>query len=210
MNKVINNARLALENSRQNNELLPPEVGCLYDGNLAEKFREETERVNGSCFIVENAELLPNRISDYLRKKKINSVAIYDNKVISSDKLSAELAKSNPLMKIISGKPGRNTALEVETGLTGTYKLIAETGSVVVISDTPGGRFGSLLPPHHIVVATEAQLLPSFHSLGKDKEFVNTKWSVLISGPSRTADIEQTLILGVHGPLSLAVFIISG
>jgi L-lactate dehydrogenase complex protein LldG len=73
-----------------------------------------------------------------------------------------------------------------------------------------GGRALSILPPHHVVLARRDQLLPD---LPAAYALVKTKYAdnypsllCLISGPSRTGDIERILVLGAHGPKKLTIF----
>ena len=98
----------------------------------------------------------------------------------------------------------------VLVGLTGAYAALADTGSVVVISGPGRGRIASLLPPTHIAVIRAEQLYPSlgaFLAASPDIAEVGAN-TVVITGPSRTGDIEGTLVLGVHGPGDLQVVVI--
>ena len=87
--------------------------------------------------------------------------------------------------------------------------LVSRTGSVVLGSHSAGGRRLSVLPPLHIVVARLDQLVSSLdtalEALGQE---ANWSYATIITGPSRTADIEKILVLGAHGPKRLAVVII--
>lgn len=106
-------------------------------------------------------------------------------------------------------------AKELETcdaGVTQCDALVAQTGSVLVTSRSAGGRALSVLPPHHVALATAEQLisdLPAAFELLRSRyagdwpSFVS-----LITGPSRTGDIERILVLGAHGPKKLTVVLI--
>ncbi len=96
-----------------------------------------------------------------------------------------------------------------DAGLTECDALVAQTGSVILTARTGGGRALSVLPPHHVVIARREQLLPD---LPAAYEFVQQRhgaeWpslTTLITGPSRTGDIERIIILGAHGPKKLTV-----
>jgi hypothetical protein len=104
-----------------------------------------------------------------------------------------------------------------DVGVTGCDFLIAETGSVVVLSKPEQPRSISLLPPFHIVVATARQILPDVFDLfaqlaGADQSITGGPPSglTIISGPSKTGDIEGKLVTGVHGPRELHVVLIQG
>src|SRR5690606_16085237 len=100
---------------------------------------------------------------------------------------------------------------EIEVGITGCEFLIAHTGSVMVSSAQKGGRQMFVYPPLHIVIAKKNQLVDYLEKAyegihGKYKENFPSQIA-LITGPSRTADIEKTLVLGAHGPRELRVFV---
>jgi L-lactate dehydrogenase complex protein LldG len=90
--------------------------------------------------------------------------------------------------------------------------LIAQTGSVLVTGRSAGGRALSVLPPHHVVLARKSQLLadlPDAFALLKQKYAPDyPSFISIITGPSRTGDIERILVLGAHGPKRLTIFII--
>jgi L-lactate dehydrogenase complex protein LldG len=101
---------------------------------------------------------------------------------------------------------------KADAGITGCDALIAQTGSILLTTRTGGGRALSVLPPHHLVVATVAQViadLPSAFQLLQDRygnDFPS--FMTLITGPSRTGDIERTLVLGAHGPKTVTVILV--
>ncbi len=104
-----------------------------------------------------------------------------------------------------------HTALSpVSIGLTGAMAGLADTGSLVLQSGSGRGRLASLLPLVHIALLTPNQLFPSLgHFVQAHPNAArNASNLVLVTGPSRTADIEQTLTLGVHGPKELHIILI--
>ncbi|MBM3887541.1 MAG: hypothetical protein FJ388_00280 [Verrucomicrobia bacterium] len=97
-----------------------------------------------------------------------------------------------------------------DAGLTECDALVAQTGSVLVTTRSAGGRALSILPPHHVVLARRDQLLPDLpaaYALVR-KKYADNPPSLLclITGPSRTGDIERILVLGAHGPKKLTIF----
>ena len=103
---------------------------------------------------------------------------------------------------------------DVRVGLSGVEAGLAATGSLVVVSGTGKARTASLLPPVHIAVISSSQLLPDLESwlatyddVGKEKLRQSSN-AVVISGPSRTADIAMQLILGMHGPRELHIILV--
>lgn len=94
---------------------------------------------------------------------------------------------------------------QAEVGITRAETALAETGSLVLASGAETARMTSLLPPVHIVLLAESRIVPSLFEWVKQRPGSMPANLVLVSGPSKTADIEQTMIVGVHGPKRLVV-----
>ncbi|WP_353127761.1 LutC/YkgG family protein [Parapedobacter pyrenivorans] len=101
---------------------------------------------------------------------------------------------------------------EAEAGITACEALIARSGSVLISNGNAAGRRLTIYPHVHVVVAYASQLVMDIKD-GLD--FVQQRYGEnlpslisVISGPSRTADIEKTLVLGAHGPKKLYVFLL--
>jgi L-lactate dehydrogenase complex protein LldG len=93
-------------------------------------------------------------------------------------------------------------------GITGCTCAIAETGTLMLTS-APGQPLGtSLLPEIHVVIVHRSQVVASLEQALQMKEVRDAGAMVLITGPSRTADIEMTLTIGVHGPKELCVYLV--
>jgi L-lactate dehydrogenase complex protein LldG len=97
----------------------------------------------------------------------------------------------------------------IDAGLTLAKSAIAETGSLVLWPDASEPRLMSLVPPVHFVLLDAATIHADFHSaLGAENwEAGLPTNALLISGPSKTADIQQTLAYGAHGPRELIVLL---
>jgi L-lactate dehydrogenase complex protein LldG len=96
-----------------------------------------------------------------------------------------------------------------DVGITGCDSAIAETGSLVMLSAPGRSRTVSLLPPEHLAIVRPEDLVFSMGEFfARHAERVKNATScTFITGPSRTADIELTLTLGIHGPGKVAVVI---
>ena len=109
----------------------------------------------------------------------------------------------------------RETIRRADVGLTGTDYALAETGSLVIVPRRGLSRLVSLVPPVHIALVRPEEVLESLHDLfllrrleyyrrgGEMGSYLN-----FITGPSRTADIEMTIVQGVHGPKSVHLVLI--
>jgi L-lactate dehydrogenase complex protein LldG len=105
----------------------------------------------------------------------------------------------------------KENLFQVDAAITSTVGGIAETGAIILWPDKKEPRLMSLVPPIHIAVLEADRIYNTFGEVMQAQ-----KWSekmptnaVLISGPSKTADIELTLAFGVHGPKELIVLILS-
>lgn len=103
--------------------------------------------------------------------------------------------------------------LNLNVGLTGCEFLVAHLGSVLISSAQVSGRRLNVYPETHIVVAHEDQIVDFLDTaIEKIQDKYKNRLPSLISnitGPSRTADIEKTLVMGMHGPKALIVIITS-
>ncbi len=130
------------------------------------------------------------------------------------------------LLAIINGRPWHSTIAPLsaqlhklgapltsqrtaEVSLTHCNALVARTGSIIIDSSANEGRVSSIYAPVHIVIAYHNQLIVDlsdyFSSLNPA---AMPSSATIIGGPSRTADIEKTLVLGAHGPKELHLFIL--
>ncbi|HRY32434.1 MAG TPA: lactate utilization protein [Bacteroidales bacterium] len=107
---------------------------------------------------------------------------------------------------------GDEQILKTRISLTSCEYLVARPGSIMVSSKNAGGRRMNVFPDIHVVVAYTNQLVPDIkqafahisNKYGKKLPSLIT----LVTGPSRTADIEKTLVMGAHGPRELYLFLI--
>jgi L-lactate dehydrogenase complex protein LldG len=97
----------------------------------------------------------------------------------------------------------------VDIGITSADYALADTGTLVMLASPQEARLISLLPPAHIAVVPRSRILTGLDELFAilPQPAEQTSSMVLITGPSRTADIEQILVRGVHGPGRITVVI---
>jgi len=101
---------------------------------------------------------------------------------------------------------------QAAVGITSCEALVARTGSLLVAPDTASGRRLSIYPDQHLVLARPSQIVAE---IGDALRAVQARYGAtlpsmlsLTTGPSRTADIEKTLVLGAHGPRRLSLFLL--
>lgn len=128
---------------------------------------------------------------------------------------SEQLEKQSNLPKLLEyNKPieawKKQLFYEVDASLTSSLGGIAETGSLIVWPTEDEPRTMSLVPPIHFVIMEKSKLHSTFAEAIRIMDWTSKipTNALLISGPSKSADIEQTLAYGVHGPKELVVIVI--
>ena len=182
--------------------------------SLFQRFEEELTLVGGSVRRVVSREDLVGFLSDLCMKEAYRSIVL--SREASLEGLGFEEELKKRLSGITLSKVSRTDLIGqlrgADVGVTGCEFLVAETGTVVLRSSPEAPRALSLLPHAHVVIAREGQLLPTTASclerLRADQSSPSS-CITLITGPSRTADIEKVLVKGVHGPKSLSVVVMS-
>ena len=121
------------------------------------------------------------------------------------------------LVDALPGGAARAAYFAADVGISGVDYLVAETGTVAVLAKPDDPRSLSLLPPVHVAVADRSQILPDlfdlFEALGLDPTADGPRLPscvALITGPSKTGDIELRLVTGVHGPGEVHVVLLDG
>ncbi|WP_347333564.1 LutC/YkgG family protein, partial [Ralstonia pseudosolanacearum] len=97
-------------------------------------------------------------------------------------------------------------------GITGCFCAIAETGSLMLLSGPEQVASTALLPETHIAVVPQSRIvsdLEAAYALVRAERGELPRATNVISGPSRTGDIEQTIVLGAHGPYRVHVIVVT-
>ena len=183
------------------------------EGTLVELFGDNLEAVDGHCVMVhgelEIVHALTNIIVE-LQKTKLRARRI----ALSDDAVVERLARLIPVeVDEIKVAPGAAELFGYDVGISRVQGAIAETGTLVLDTERERHRLISLLPPVHIAIVDASQihltLGETLSVLRCDTEEVSPTIT-FITGPSRTADIELTLAIGVHGPQELYVIVNDG
>lgn len=169
---------------------------------LLERFRLKSELQSSTVDIVAQEADAPAAIARYLTSMNLPKSAVVQPALAALDWAGAGLA--------VEARGARDADL---VGITGCFCAVAETGTLMMCSspDTPAAV--SLLPETHIAIVRASRILPYMEDawnlaraeLGALPRAVN-----FISGPSRTGDIEQTIVLGAHGPYRVHLVIVEG
>lgn len=105
------------------------------------------------------------------------------------------------------GEAWRARCAVADVGLSGADAALAETGTIAVSSGPDRSRLATLLPPVHVALVPAERLTADIFTWTVARQGNFPANVTLVSGPSKTADIEQTLAVGVHGPKRLIVIL---
>ncbi|MCS6796077.1 MAG: LUD domain-containing protein [Raineya sp.] len=168
--------------------------------DLAILFAQNLKNVQGGfCYCVDEQDFLVNLLG-FIKTKKLTEIFIWEKQI------QKFLEKTD-----VNFHTNTENLKNAQMSITSCEYLVARTGSVLVSSRQNLGRSLTIFPPVHVVVAFTSQLVYDVETaLAKVREKYKVFPSMLsfITGPSRTADIEKTLVLGAHGPRELHVFLI--
>jgi L-lactate dehydrogenase complex protein LldG len=168
---------------------------------LLERFRIKSEQQSSTVDIVTEETEAPGAIARYLTAMKLRKIAVVQPALAHLDWAAAGLA--------VEARGARDADL---VGITGCFCAVAETGTLMLCSSPATPAAVSLLPETHIAIAHASRIVPYMEDawnlarreLGTLPRAVN-----FISGPSRTGDIEQTIVLGAHGPYRVHLVIVA-
>jgi len=185
-----------------------PAVGAGYEEQVA-LFARQAAALKADFVRLPSLDAVPPRLAELARAEGWPADGIAAHPGEHSAEL-VEKAGFRPFLAV----PGYDRAkLEAcAVSVTACEALVAQTGSILVTARESGGRALTILPPHHIVVATAAQLVPdlpaAFAQLRRTYGDTFPSLISFITGPSRTGDIERILVLGAHGPKKLTILFV--
>lgn len=189
-----------------------PERGSIgYQGAGADpvgRFCAELKAAGGRPYLADNDDAAWRIIREILAQASARKVILSRGGLV--DRLGLDRLRQDGFEVTSAGAPEwAHAAFAADVGIANVEYAVAETGSVVVATSANEPRSLSLLPPVHIAVAGRQQILPDLFDLF---ERVDAKPQAacltVITGPSKTGDIELRLVTGVHGPGQVHVVIV--
>lgn len=163
--------------------------------NALEFFAENFVKTKGELYRFETIADLDKALKKWLTRRGYKEIILTE---------TLDIPETTSICK------GRDSLLEMEVGITSCEILIARTGSMILSSANASGRGVSAFAPIHVVIASTSQIVDD---IDDGLNFMKKKYKrmpsmvSLTTGPSRTADIEKTLVLGAHGPKELHLFL---
>lgn len=165
------------------------------------RFREQALRLASTIEDVTSLDGVPAAAARYLRDQKLPLVAVCWPQLAALPWQGAGVD--------IEARPALDTDL---VGITGAFCAIAETGTLMTLSGPQTPATVSLLPETHIAVVAASRIVRGMEEawqLLRAEERVPPRAVNFISGPSRTADIEQSVTLGAHGPYRVHILLVA-
>jgi len=167
---------------------------------MAVEFAEQFSKLQGRFVFCINEQELAFQLNSLIKKQDWQKVYCVEDKLVNSfvNHLGDRLVKTD--------------LAHCDVSITGCETLVARTGTIVLSAAQDSGRTVSVYAPIHICIAYTNQLVYDLKdALQGVREKYGEKLPSLISfatGPSRTADIEKTLVVGVHGPKEVYLFLV--
>ena len=177
------------------------------DDDLVELFLRNAVSVGMEARRVEEAKL-PAAIVELLRNLEARSVAL--GVVSARDRGIVESAVAQAGCAIASREP--DALFDADIGITDVHAALAETGTLVLHARQEQARSVSLVPPVHVAIVRPRYILPDLLDYAAQVDAAASpppSCTVLVTGPSKTADIEGELIRGVHGPAEVHVWVVA-
>lgn len=168
--------------------------------DLAGRFRTRAESQACTVFSVPGWAQAPQAVADYLADRQTGEAIVAGAELAGLDWVGVGLN--------VVVRPTRDAD---RVGLTACFCAIAETGTLVLLSGAPTPATVSLLPETHIALVDLSRLVATMEdafALLRAERGAPPRAVNFIAGPSRTGDIEQTIVLGAHGPCRVHIILI--
>ena len=222
-NAFLARVRQAAELGRPYRVHLQPfddQIGYLGAGDdLVERFAAEVNAVGGQAFVVPDLEAARRRLRELLNEAGAASAVCWQHALLNRLQLDELLSAGGVTMldhARLSAMPDaeqREKLLACNVGITSCDCAIAETGTLMMCARPGQERVASLLPPVHIAIVEQAQIIPDLIDAIGMLQAGGSMWlpsnATFITGPSKTGDIELQLTTGVHGPGKWLVIVIA-
>mgnify|MGYP002622525951 CR=1 FL=1 len=190
------------------------------DGLLT-RFEAEVKRLSGEVYPVDGDAAAAECLLTLLDALQVQEVCAWHFKHIPVKKLATTLREAGVRVvypDIHQEADARRREIErleqITVGITGADAVAAATGTLIVSAGPGKSRIPTVLPPVHIAIVRQSQIVPRVESWLADvrdngsTDLLGRANICFISGPSRTADIEKQLVLGVHGPRQVKVIVV--
>jgi L-lactate dehydrogenase complex protein LldG len=171
-----------------------------------EQLFTEIGKLNGVTRRLGGQDALRPALADLVQSEAVRKTTLWSTPDLAGWNVAGILGGLG--VEIVSPQADKPLVAECELGVTGVDAALPETGTLLLRSSPERPRIVSLLPRVHLAILTPVALRADLHQAFAEAK--DAGYCLLVTGPSRTSDIELTLTLGVHGPKSLYVWLLEG
>jgi len=172
------------------------------EADVVARFRARAESMQSTTEEVASEALVPAAVARYLKSSGVLPAGCVWPRLLHLDWKGAGLS-------LEAREANGNDAV----GVTGAFAAIAETGTLVLASGPDTPSTASLLPETHVAILAASRIVPHMEdafALAREAFGELPRAINFVSGPSRTADIDQTIVLGAHGPSRVHIVLVRG
>ena len=162
--------------------------------DLVQKYMDIFKTIGGPCFLADTIDSVKTLINE---------------KFDLSKRIVTTLPELSDRFELISGTVDPHSYNDIEVAIIKAHFSVAENGAVWLTEEVMGQRIIPYICQHLAVIVYAESIVPTLHEAYEKIGTGDYGFGGFIGGPSKTADIEQALVLGAHGPLTMTVFIIN-
>jgi len=175
---------------------------------LVDQFRARCDRLGVGVTLATRVEV-PGAIAAFFQARGVRTALVASDLAGYRDGIVRRLTETG-IAAVDATTP--EAADPIDAGVTGAAFAIAETGSVAIVGNHLPDRLASMLPSYHAALVDQDLLIANLDGAAERLEAAfaaGARYASLVTGPSRTADVEKTLAVGVHGPREVHVVIVA-
>jgi L-lactate dehydrogenase complex protein LldG len=172
-----------------------PDISLFKGDNngIVQKYMDVFKTIGGSSLLVDDLPAVKSSVAENFDGTK---------------RIVTTLPELNDQYELISATADPHSYSDVELAIIRAHFSVAENGAVWLTEELMGQRIIPYICQHLAVIVTAESIVPTLHEAYQIIGTGNYGFGGFIGGPSKTADIEQALVLGAHGPLSMTVYIL--
>lgn len=172
-----------------------PDISMFKGGyeDTVQKYIDIFKTIGGAAYLVDDLEVVKNMVAEQFDTGK---------------RIVTTLSEMQDIAELIAPSIDPHLYEDVELAIIRGHFSVAENGAVWLTEEFMGQRIIPYICQHLAVVLTAESIVPTLHEAYERIGLGEYGFGGFIGGPSKTADIEQALVLGAHGPLTMTVYII--
>lgn len=186
--------KAVLKNQPQSTPL--PDIGIFHgeDNNMVDQYMQIFKTIGGSSYLVDDIAGVKTLINDHFDITR---------------RIVTTLPELADIGELLAGLIDPHSYEDIELAIIKAHFGVAENGAVWLTDNVMGQRIIPYICQHLVVIISAESIVPTLHEAYEKIGDGDYGFGGFIGGPSKTADIEQALVLGAHGPLTMTVFIIN-